>query len=223
MITVKEKSCFFIPTPRLRRASNLESELELYAKKNVVWYLTNTKTVQFTDHNQNTNFKKTHKKEKRSQLKICNIFSKLRKPILQAESSLLRWVGSPLLAESHHYNHASKKITHKRPYKFARSTFLIDRKLFSQVCKCVIKQKLKKNDNLGYRGIPAVTKRRLYCMRLWARPRGFFFLSCFATFGVWPLTFPARASDPWTLPAANYIVDYSIWLDCAQKVSFNPK
>jgi hypothetical protein len=25
-------------------------------------------------------------------------------------------------------------------------------------------------------------------------------LSCFATFGVWPLTFPARASDPCTLP-----------------------
>lgn len=49
-----------------------------------------------------------------------------------------------------------------------------------------------------------MTKRRLYCMRLWARPRGFFFLSCLATFGVWPLTFPARANDPCTLPANNY-------------------
>ena len=48
--------------------------------------------------------------------------------------------------------------------------------------------------------IPAVTNRRLYCMRLWARPRGFFFLSCLATLGVWPLTLPARAKDPWTFP-----------------------
>lgn len=47
---------------------------------------------------------------------------------------------------------------------------------------------------------PAVTKRRLYCMRLWARPLGFFFLSCLATLGVCPLTFPARASDPCTFP-----------------------
>jgi hypothetical protein len=45
----------------------------------------------------------------------------------------------------------------------------------------------------------AVTKRRLYCMRLWARPVGFFFLSCLATLGVWPRTFPARAKDPCTL------------------------
>jgi hypothetical protein len=41
----------------------------------------------------------------------------------------------------------------------------------------------------------------LYCKRLWARPRGFFFLSCFATLGVCPRTLPARASDPWTFPA----------------------
>ena len=46
-----------------------------------------------------------------------------------------------------------------------------------------------------------MTNRRLYCILLWARPRGFFFLSCLATFGVCPLTLPARASDPWTLPA----------------------
>ncbi len=51
--------------------------------------------------------------------------------------------------------------------------------------------------------IPAVTKRRLYCMRLWARPVGFFFLSCLATLGVWPRTFPARAKDPCTLPASS--------------------
>ena len=48
--------------------------------------------------------------------------------------------------------------------------------------------------------LPAVTKRRLCCRRLWARPLGFFFLSCFATFGVCPLTLPARAKDPWTFP-----------------------
>lgn len=52
--------------------------------------------------------------------------------------------------------------------------------------------------------LPAVTNRRLCCMRLWARPRGFFFLSCFATLGVWPLTLPARARDPWTLPAFQF-------------------
>ncbi|KAG6523232.1 hypothetical protein ZIOFF_013086 [Zingiber officinale] len=40
-------------------------------------------------------------------------------------------------------------------------------------------------------------------MRLWALPRGFFFLSCFATFGVCPRTFPARAKEPCTLPDAD--------------------
>lgn len=48
---------------------------------------------------------------------------------------------------------------------------------------------------------PTLTKRRLYFMRLQARPVAFFFLSCFATLGVWPRTLPARASEPWTLPA----------------------
>lgn len=63
------------------------------------------------------------------------------------------------------------------------------------------------SEELGPRFLPkpttAVTKRRLYCMRLCARPRGCFFLSCFATFGVCPLTFPARASDPCTLPKTS--------------------
>ena len=49
-----------------------------------------------------------------------------------------------------------------------------------------------------------MTKRRLCCNLLWARPRGFFFLSCLATFGVWPLTFPARANEPCTFPAIHY-------------------
>jgi hypothetical protein len=48
---------------------------------------------------------------------------------------------------------------------------------------------------------PTFTKRRLYFMRFMARPRGFFFFSCFGTLGVWPRTLPARASEPWTLPA----------------------
>lgn len=60
------------------------------------------------------------------------------------------------------------------------------------------------SDELGPLFLPkpttAVTNRRLYCILLWALPRGFFFLSCFATLGVCPLTFPARARDPWTLP-----------------------
>ena len=63
------------------------------------------------------------------------------------------------------------------------------------------------SDELGPLFLPnpttAVTNRRLYCILLWARPLGFFFLSCFATFGVWPLTFPARANDPWTFPARS--------------------
>ena len=68
----------------------------------------------------------------------------------------------------------------------------------------------RKNKELIERNWPAVTKRRLYCMRLWARPLGFFFLSCLATFGVWPLTFPARASDPCTLPESNQNRNQSI-------------
>lgn len=52
--------------------------------------------------------------------------------------------------------------------------------------------------------LPAVTKRLLYWIRLWARPRGCFFLSCLATFGVWPLTLPARANDPWTFPVTRF-------------------
>lgn len=55
----------------------------------------------------------------------------------------------------------------------------------------------------GIKSVPAVTNLRLYCMRLCARPLGFFFLSCLATLGVCPLTLPARASEPWTLPTMN--------------------
>ena len=38
-------------------------------------------------------------------------------------------------------------------------------------------------------------------MRLSALPLGVFFLSCFSTLAVWPLTLPARAREPCTLPA----------------------
>nr|BAO02227.1 Mr_precursor_153 [Conus marmoreus] len=37
-------------------------------------------------------------------------------------------------------------------------------------------------------------------MRLLARPVFFFFFSCGSTLGVWPLTLPARAREPCTLP-----------------------
>lgn len=50
---------------------------------------------------------------------------------------------------------------------------------------------------------PAVTNRRLYLILFIARPLGCFFLSCLATLGVCPRTLPARARDPWTLPASQ--------------------
>lgn len=66
------------------------------------------------------------------------------------------------------------------------------------------------SEELGPRFLPkpttAVTNRRLYWILLWARPRGCFFLSCFATLGVCPRTFPARASDPCTLPMSTAAV-----------------
>lgn len=43
-----------------------------------------------------------------------------------------------------------------------------------------------------------LTNRLLYLILLRARPLGCFGFSCFSTFGVWDLTFPARASEPWT-------------------------
>ena len=48
------------------------------------------------------------------------------------------------------------------------------------------------------------TNRRLYCRRFFARPVKFLLVfSPLATFGVWPRTLPARASDPWTFPCAR--------------------
>merc|ERR1719419_779538 len=47
------------------------------------------------------------------------------------------------------------------------------------------------------------TKRLLYWMRRLARPVFFFFFSCLSTLGVRPLTFPARAREPWTLPPSS--------------------
>ena len=58
---------------------------------------------------------------------------------------------------------------------------------------------------LGPRFLPTptttLTNRLLYCSRFLARPVSCFFFSCLATLGVWPRTLPARASEPWTLPA----------------------
>ena len=45
------------------------------------------------------------------------------------------------------------------------------------------------------------TDRIIYLLK--ARPLAFFFLGCLSTLGVWFLTFPARASDPCTLPYKN--------------------
>ena len=62
---------------------------------------------------------------------------------------------------------------------------------------------------LGPRFLPkpvtTLTKRLLYFKRLQARPVGFLAFSCGATFGVCPRTFPARASDPCTLPARHTV------------------
>jgi hypothetical protein len=44
----------------------------------------------------------------------------------------------------------------------------------------------------------------LYLIRFIARPVGFFFFSCLGTLGVWPRTLPARAREPWTLPAKHH-------------------
>eukprot|EP00955_Chlamydomonas_euryale_P097141 365053-Chlamydomonas_euryale.AAC.25 len=50
---------------------------------------------------------------------------------------------------------------------------------------------------------PTLTNRLVYLMRFMARPVGFFFFSCGGTLGVWPRTLPARAREPWTLPASR--------------------
>lgn len=60
---------------------------------------------------------------------------------------------------------------------------------------------------LGPRFFPKVattfTKRRLYWIRLFARPVFAFFFSFFSTLGVCPFTFPAREREPWTLPGGR--------------------
>lgn len=45
--------------------------------------------------------------------------------------------------------------------------------------------------------------RRLNWMRRFARPVFFLRFSCFSTLGVCPLTLPARANEPCTLPPSN--------------------
>merc|ERR1719347_265648 len=56
-----------------------------------------------------------------------------------------------------------------------------------------------------------LTKRLLYWILLFARPVFFFFFSPASTFGVWPLTFPARAREPWTFPPFSGIVRSIVW------------
>lgn len=51
-----------------------------------------------------------------------------------------------------------------------------------------------------------LAKRRLNWIRRFARPVFFFFFSAFSAFGVCPLTLPARAKDPCTLPPSNGMV-----------------
>lgn len=53
---------------------------------------------------------------------------------------------------------------------------------------------------------PTLTKRRLYLRRLLALPVGFLGLSCLGTLGHCPRTLPARAREPWTLPAGSSTV-----------------
>lgn len=52
-------------------------------------------------------------------------------------------------------------------------------------------------------GFQKSTHRRLYKIRFLARPLGGFFFSCLSTLGVWDLTLPARAREPWTRVAIN--------------------
>merc|ERR1719433_43550 len=48
-----------------------------------------------------------------------------------------------------------------------------------------------------------LTKRLLYWILLLALPVFFFFFSPASTLGVCPLTFPARAKEPWTFPPSR--------------------
>merc|ERR1711976_699232 len=55
-----------------------------------------------------------------------------------------------------------------------------------------------------------ITNRRLYWARRAARPVFFFFFSSASTFGVWPLTLPARAKEPWTLPPKSLPISWTL-------------
>ena len=66
-----------------------------------------------------------------------------------------------------------------------------------------------------------LTKRRLYWMRRLARPVFFFFFSCFSTLDVCPLTLPARAREPWTLPPRRRAVISTVH-NCGECKKENP-
>lgn len=124
--------------------------------------------------------------------------------VLQLCHLLLRGIRAPLLAKSNNCKTGKKERKHCRVSKQNRETQKNSKAKWKTLTHIVYAWNTKKTEEENAEvswGVPAVTKRRLYCMRLWARPVGFFFLSCFATFGVWPRTFPARANDPCTLPA----------------------
>merc|ERR1719354_1285305 len=56
-----------------------------------------------------------------------------------------------------------------------------------------------------------LTNLLLYWILLLARPVFFFFFSPASTLGVWPLTFPARAREPWTFPPLRGMVRSMVW------------
>lgn len=72
------------------------------------------------------------------------MIKELRKITLQASILLLRWVWSPLFAESHHYNHPNQnhtsEISQFRMFSLLYY-FLIDKKLIFRAWKCVKKTK----------------------------------------------------------------------------------
>merc|ERR1719439_53141 len=55
-----------------------------------------------------------------------------------------------------------------------------------------------------------LTNLLLYWILLLALPVFFFFFSCASTLGVCPLTLPARAKEPWTLPPNNGTVKSTV-------------
>lgn len=115
---------------------------------------------------------------------------------------LLGRVRSSLLAEA---NNWKRKLNFIKNSRSMSSNTIKILKLIETLEKYDLKHDHNNRERSLKKHLPAVTNLRLYCIRLWARPRGFFFLSCLATLGVCPLTLPARAKDPWTLPECRSI------------------